>query len=90
VQTNDKATRKSPGDISWVRALGLKMVKEDPPKLYKIEFSTILVEWFLNGRLVNMIFFVIYIEKEQIAVQKNVQATRKSPGQITLVRALKL
>jgi hypothetical protein len=47
------------------------MFTEDPPKLYKIEFSLELAKWFLNGRLVKMmIFFEISIEKEQIAVTK--------------------
>jgi hypothetical protein len=41
---NDQAARKSPGHITLVRALGLIMFKEDPPKLYKIELATILVE----------------------------------------------
>jgi hypothetical protein len=92
VQTNDQVPRKSPGDISWVRALGLKMFKEDPPKLYQIECSTILVKWFFNGRLVNMVVFfpVIYIAKAQIAVQTNDQAPRKFPGDISWVRALGL
>jgi hypothetical protein len=36
------------------------------------------------------VFPVIYIEKEQIAGAKNYQATRKSPGYITLVRDLGL
>jgi hypothetical protein len=45
---NDQATRKSPGHITWVRALGLIIFKEDPSKLYKIEFATILVKWFFN------------------------------------------
>ena len=58
--------RKSPGHITWVKALKLKTCKVDPPKLYKIEFATELVEWFLNGRLVKMMFFSkIYIEKEK-------------------------
>jgi hypothetical protein len=35
----------------------------------------------------NDVFFEIYIEKEQIAVPKNDQATRKSPGHITWVSA---
>jgi hypothetical protein len=44
------------------------MFKEDPLKLYKIKFATELIKWFLNGRLVNMMFLPeIYIEKEQIA-----------------------
>jgi phosphorylcholine metabolism protein LicD len=81
--------RKSPGHVPWVRALSLIMCKEDPLKLYKIEFATVLIKWFLNGRLVKMIFFSeIYIEKEQTAGAKYDQATRKYPGHITWVRAL--
>jgi hypothetical protein len=65
------------------------MRKEYSLKLYKIEFAWELVKWLLNGRLVNMMFFPKnYIEKEQIAVAKNDQATRKSPGHITWVRTL--
>jgi hypothetical protein len=57
--------RKSAGHVSWVRALSLIMWKEDPLKLYKIEFATELINWFLNGRLVNMMLLPeIYIEKE--------------------------
>jgi hypothetical protein len=41
---SDQATRKSPGHITLVRALGLIMFKENSPKLYKIESATILVE----------------------------------------------
>ena len=83
--------RKNPGHISWVRALRLITCKEDPLKLYKIKFATELIKWFLNGRLVNMMFLPeIYIEKEQIAGAKNDQAMRKSPGLITWVRALGL
>jgi hypothetical protein len=37
---NDQAARKSPGHIAWVRALGLMICEEDPPKLYTIEFAT--------------------------------------------------
>ena len=67
------------------------MWKEDPLKLYKIKFAMELINWFLNGRLVNMMFCPeIYIEKEQIAGAKNDQAMRKSPGHITWVRALGL
>jgi hypothetical protein len=42
-------TRKSPGHITCVRALSLIIFTEDPPKLYKIEFATILVGWFFNS-----------------------------------------
>jgi hypothetical protein len=45
---NDQAMRKSHGHITWFRALCLIMLKKDPPKLYKIEFATILVEWFFQ------------------------------------------
>ena len=83
---NDIAVRKSPGHVSWVRALSLIMWKEDPQKLYKIKFAMELINWFLNGRLVNRMFCPeIYIEKEQIAGAKNDQAMRKSPGHITWV-----
>jgi hypothetical protein len=79
--------RKSAGHVSWVRALSLIMWKEDPLKLYKIEFATALINCFLNGRLVNMMLLPeIYIEKEQIAGAKNDQAMRKCPGHITWVR----
>jgi hypothetical protein len=44
----DQATRKSPGHIILVRALGLFMCKEDPRKLYKIKVSTEMIQWFLN------------------------------------------
>jgi hypothetical protein len=43
---NNQATRKSPGHITWVRTLSLFLYKEDPPKLYKIEFSLELVNGF--------------------------------------------
>ena len=83
--------RRSHGRVPWVRALSLIMCKEDPLKLYKFKFATELIKWFLNGRLVNMMFLPeIYIEKEQIAGAKNDQAMRKSPGHITWVRALGL
>jgi hypothetical protein len=60
--------RKSPGHVPWVRALSVIIFKEDPLKLYKIEFALVLVKWPLNGRLVNfMIFSEIYIQKKQIA-----------------------
>jgi hypothetical protein len=45
---NDQATRKSPEHITWVKALGLIMLKKYPPKLYKIEFATVLVKCFLT------------------------------------------
>jgi hypothetical protein len=65
---NDQATRKSLGHITWVRVSGLFMCKEDPLKLYKIEFALELVKWLLNGRLVKlMLFSEIYIQKKQIA-----------------------
>ena len=83
--------RRSHGRVPWVRALSLIMCKLDPLKLYKIKFATELIKWFLNGRLVNMMFHPeIYIEKEQIAGANNDQAMRKSPGHITWVRALGL
>jgi hypothetical protein len=49
VYKNDQAMRKSHGHITWIRASGLKMFKEDPPKLYLIDFATILGEWFFNS-----------------------------------------
>jgi hypothetical protein len=62
--------RKSPGHITLVRALGLFMCKEDPLKLYKIEFALEFVKWLLNSRLVKLMFFSeIYIQKKQIAGQ---------------------
>jgi phosphorylcholine metabolism protein LicD len=63
--------RRSHGRVPWVRALRLFMFKEDPLKLYNVKFATELIKWFLNGRLVNMMFLPeIYIEKEQIAGAK--------------------
>jgi hypothetical protein len=84
--------QNSPGNVLWVRASSLFMCKEDPLKFYKIEFALELVKWFLNGRLVNLMFFSpkIYIEKEQIACAKNDQAMRKCPGNVLWVRALSL
>jgi hypothetical protein len=65
------------------------MCKENPLKLYTIEFALELVKWFLIGRLVKLMFFSeIYIEKEQIACAKTDQATRTFPGHITWVRGL--
>jgi hypothetical protein len=61
------------------------MCKEDPLKLYKIEFALELIKWVLNGRLVKLMFFPKFIEKEQIAGAKNDQATRKFPVHITWV-----
>jgi hypothetical protein len=57
VQKNDQAERKSPGHIILVRALGLNMCKEVPPKLYKIEFAFELTKWLMNCRLVKLMFF---------------------------------
>jgi hypothetical protein len=54
---NDLAMRKSLGDIFWVRILNLTICKEDPPKLYKIEFSMNCVSRFLNGRFEKMMFY---------------------------------
>jgi hypothetical protein len=48
---NDHTTRKSPGNILWVRALLLILCKEHPPKLYKNEFSTKSDKWCLKGWL---------------------------------------
>jgi hypothetical protein len=65
---NDQASRKSPGHITWVRALGLFMCKEDPLFFYKIELALEWVKWVLNGTLVKLIFFPeIYIQKKPIA-----------------------
>jgi hypothetical protein len=84
--------RKSPGHITWVRALGLTTFKEDPPKLYKIEFSLELVKWFLNGKLLKLMFFPLKFKKKKnkSPVQKNDQAMRKFPGNVLWVRALSL
>jgi hypothetical protein len=62
---NDQATRKSPGHITWVRASGLFMCKENLLKLYKIEFAFELVKWLLNSRLVKFMFLFrnLYTEK---------------------------
>jgi hypothetical protein len=53
---NDHATRKSPGNILWVRALVLVLCKEHPPKLYKNEIATKSDKWCLNIWLLNMVF----------------------------------
>jgi hypothetical protein len=91
LQKNDQDTRRYPGDITWVRALGFFMCKERPHKLYKIKYATKLIKWFLNGRLDSMMFFfLIYIEKEQIRGAKNDQDPRKFPGHVTWVRAFGL
>jgi hypothetical protein len=79
---NDQAMRKSPRHVPWVRALSLYMCKEDPCKLYKIKIATTLIKWFLNGRLVNVIF--------PLNLNKNDRAMRKSPGHVPRVRALGL
>jgi hypothetical protein len=63
--------RKSPGHVPWVRASSLIMCKEDFLKLYKIEFATELIKWFLNGRLVKMMFFPKFSKrKSKSPVQK--------------------
>jgi hypothetical protein len=49
--------RKFPGHVPWVRALSLFVGKEDPLKLYKMEYATELIKWILNVRLVNMMLF---------------------------------
>jgi hypothetical protein len=83
--------RKCHGHISWVRALGFILFKEDPPNLYKIESALESDKWSLNGWLWNMTYFpkiyTIYIEKEQIAGPKKDNAMRKSHGHISWVRA---
>jgi hypothetical protein len=66
VQKNDQAMRKSPGHITWVRALGLIMFKEDPPKLYKIKFETILEQLTRENDAFLRNFLRLYIKKEQI------------------------
>jgi hypothetical protein len=40
VHKNGYDMRKSPGYSVWVRALVLILYKEDPAKMYKIEFAT--------------------------------------------------
>ena len=81
--------RKYPGDITWVRALCLLMCKEDPLKLYKIEFALELVKWLLKGRRVKlMLFSEIYIQKST-SLESDL-AMRKSPGHDFWVRALSL
>jgi hypothetical protein len=65
---NYQATRKSAGHNTCVRASGLCMCKEDPLKLFKMEFAKELVKWLLNGMLVKLMFFSEnYIQKMQIA-----------------------
>jgi hypothetical protein len=48
---NDHATRKSPENILWVRALVHILCKEHPPKLNKNEFATESDKWLLDGLL---------------------------------------
>jgi hypothetical protein len=48
---NDHATRKSPGNICWVRAFVFILCKEDPLKLYKNDFATKSDGWSYNGWL---------------------------------------
>jgi hypothetical protein len=89
VTKNDHATRKSKGHISFFRAIRFILCKEDPPKLYKIEFALESGTWCSNGWLrIMVLFYSIYIQKEQIAVTKNDHAVRKSQGHISLVRDL--
>jgi hypothetical protein len=61
--------------------------------------STVIASWIkakvTHSAVVGLlgacdVFPEIYIEKEQIAVHKNDQDMRKSPGNITCVRALNL
>jgi hypothetical protein len=54
---NDQAMRKSHEQDSWVRALSLFMCKGNHLKLYKIKFAMEVIQYFLNGWLVNMMFF---------------------------------
>jgi hypothetical protein len=62
---NDQATRKSPGNVLWFRALSLLMSKEDPLKLYKIEYASELVKWFVNGKLVKLMVFFRNLYRER-------------------------
>jgi hypothetical protein len=58
---NEQAMRKSPDNILRVRALSHFICKEDPLKLYKIEFALELVKLFLNGMLVKLMYFPKFI-----------------------------
>jgi hypothetical protein len=80
---NCHATRKSPGHIIWVKALVFILCKEAPLKLYKNESAT----KSKNDSLMNIVFFSIYIDKEQIAAPKHGHALLKSHGHIVWVRA---
>jgi hypothetical protein len=63
--------RNSPGNVLWVRPLGLFMCKEYPLKFYKMKFALELVKWFLNGSLVKLMFFRNLYRKKNISpVQK--------------------
>jgi hypothetical protein len=48
---NDHASRKSPGNIFWIRAFVFILCKEHPQKLYKNEFATESDECCFNGCL---------------------------------------
>jgi hypothetical protein len=59
----DQGMRKIPGHGPWDKAFFF-MCKEDPLKLYKIEFATELIKCFLNDGLENMMFFPIFTQKK--------------------------
>jgi hypothetical protein len=82
--------RKSPGHVSWVRALSLIMLKEDPLELYKIDFALELVKWLLNGRLVKFMFFFPKFMYRKSKPLENDLDMRKSPGHVSWVRASSL
>jgi hypothetical protein len=48
---NDHATRKSPGNIFWMRDFVFILCKEGHLKLYKNDFATKSDKWCLNGWL---------------------------------------
>jgi hypothetical protein len=65
------------------------MPKEDPLKLYKIEFALELVKWLLNGRLVKLIFLLNFIYRKSNSLENDL-AMRKSHGHVSWVRVLSL
>jgi hypothetical protein len=65
------------------------MCKEDPLKLYKIEFPLELAKWLLNCRLVNLMFFPNLIYRKSKSLENDL-AMRKSHGHVSWLRALSL
>jgi tellurite resistance-related uncharacterized protein len=73
---NDHATRKSPGNILCVRALLLILSKENPPKMYKIQFATESDEWCLNSCLKNIVSFMHFVYKKNKLQDKKMTMPR--------------